>query len=80
VSPKNVDVNDAKNAVALKLPYYCTPAMVVAIDELPLTNNGKIDKRALTILAVKMQEQEVTQLEEVVTFQMHQNIGSSVLL
>jgi D-alanine--poly(phosphoribitol) ligase subunit 1 len=34
------------------LPYYCTPALVLALDELPITSRGKIDKRALTILAV----------------------------
>ena len=59
VTPRNVDIHEAKDAVSAKLPYYCTPALVVALDDLPLTDNGKIDKRALTIIAVRMQEQKV---------------------
>ena len=56
VSPKSVDITAAKNAVEKSLPYYCTPAVIIALDELPMTARGKIDKRMLTIMAVNHQE------------------------
>jgi D-alanine--poly(phosphoribitol) ligase subunit 1 len=52
VSPGSVNIEEAKNAVKAALPYYCMPSIIIALEELPLTSNGKIDKRALTILAV----------------------------
>ena len=62
VSPRTVDVEAARQAVAATLPYYCTPKFVLALDEPPLTSRGKIDKRALMRLAAAydeaMQEQE----------------------
>ena len=56
VSPKSVDVEDAKEAVAEALPYYCTPAFVIALEELPLTSRGKVDKRLLMDLATEYSE------------------------
>ncbi len=56
VTPKNIDSEVAKQAVAKALPYYCTPGLVIALDELPLTNRGKIDKRSLTAMAVAEEE------------------------
>ncbi len=63
VRPGHVDVESAKNQVAHLLPYYCTPSLVLAMDELPVTSRGKIDKRALTILAVAHQQQQSRMLE-----------------
>ncbi|MGD9047315.1 MAG: amino acid adenylation domain-containing protein [Anaerolineae bacterium] len=51
VSPQTVDVDLAKETVASALPYYCTPALVVAMDELPMTSRGKVDKRKLLEIA-----------------------------
>ena len=67
VSPGTVDVEAARQAVASTLPYYCTPALVLAMDELPVTSRGKVDKRALLSLAREQQEPEAEQskLQEV---------------
>lgn len=56
VSPRAVDVAEARQAVSAALPYYCTPKFVLALDELPLTSRGKIDKRALMRLAMAYDE------------------------
>lgn len=51
VSPRTVDVDAAKKAVADQLPYYCTPKFVIDLEELPKTPRGKIDKRLLLEMA-----------------------------
>ncbi|MEZ4635781.1 MAG: amino acid adenylation domain-containing protein [Caldilineaceae bacterium] len=51
VRPSSVDVDAAREAVAKSLPYYCTPAFVLALDDFPVTSRGKVDKRALLELA-----------------------------
>ncbi len=51
VSPRTVDVAEAKQAVADQLPYYCTPKFIIDLDELPKTPRGKIDKRLLLEMA-----------------------------
>jgi acyl-coenzyme A synthetase/AMP-(fatty) acid ligase len=51
VSPQTVDADLAKETVASTLPYYCTPALVVTMDEFPMTSRGKVDKRELLEMA-----------------------------
>ncbi|RSN45208.1 peptide synthetase [Amycolatopsis sp. WAC 04197] len=51
VQPETVDPLAARQAVADMLPYYCTPEVVHALPELPMTDRGKIDKRLLAELA-----------------------------
>ena len=51
VSPAGVDTATAREAVAGALPYYCVPVAVHALDELPQTPRGKIDKALLRALA-----------------------------
>jgi D-alanine--poly(phosphoribitol) ligase subunit 1 len=51
VTPQSVDVDLAKETVASTLPYYCTPALVVAMDEFPMTSRGKVDKTELLEIA-----------------------------
>jgi non-ribosomal peptide synthetase component E (peptide arylation enzyme) len=53
VAPQAVDVDLAKETVASTLPYYCTPALVVAMDEFPMTSRGKVDKKELLEIAVE---------------------------
>ncbi|GAB3998536.1 hypothetical protein GCM10029992_24620 [Glycomyces albus] len=52
VEPASVDPVLARDAVAATLPYYCVPDAVRAVDALPVTGRGKIDKSALSRLAL----------------------------
>lgn len=51
VCPQSSDIEAGRALIAQKLPYYCMPAMVIAMAELPMTDRGKVDKRALLALA-----------------------------
>lgn len=53
VSPATIDEACAKTAVSDKLPYYCVPKFVLAMDELPRTDRGKINKRLLMEMAIE---------------------------
>ena len=59
VSPTTVDPEVAKQAVADALPYYCVPAFVLAMEELPMTSRGKIDKRLLMEMATEYHEKQL---------------------
>ncbi len=50
VTPASVDTDAALQTVAHALPYYCVPSQIVAVDELPVTVRGKVDKARLTAL------------------------------
>lgn len=47
VTPASIDPEAARETVARALPYYCVPSRVVAVDELPVTSRGKVDRRML---------------------------------
>ena len=47
VSPAGVDVQAVRDDLAARLPNHMVPAVVVALDALPTTPNGKIDRGAL---------------------------------
>jgi D-alanine--poly(phosphoribitol) ligase subunit 1 len=71
VSPMSVDTEAAKESVAAALPYYCTPALVLALYQLPLTSRGKIDKKLLMQLALKHQATESGQRETAVQVELN---------
>lgn len=56
--PATVDVDTARASVVAALPYYCTPAMIIPMDEFPMTSRGKVDKRMLLHLVADQPEAE----------------------
>lgn len=56
VQPASVDLSQAKQAIVDRLPYYCSPEMIIPLEQFPMTTRGKVDKRALTIMAVEKLE------------------------
>ncbi len=44
---KKLDINDLREFVAQKLPDYMVPSYFVALDKIPLTPTGKVNRRAL---------------------------------
>lgn len=63
VSPQNIDPEIIKKQVAEILPYYCVPAIVVTMPELPMTNRGKIDRKKLLDMIPKQQQEETAIVE-----------------
>jgi amino acid adenylation domain-containing protein len=49
VTTSNLDMSGLKDYLALSLPDYMIPALFVPMQQLPLTANGKIDRRALPV-------------------------------
>jgi amino acid adenylation domain-containing protein len=58
VSPADVNIAEATQAVESALPYYCMPAAVHAMAAFPLTSRGKVDKAELRRLATESDESE----------------------
>src|SRR5688572_14930819 len=43
----NINASELRQSLSEQLPDYMVPSFIVALDELPLTRNGKIDSKAL---------------------------------
>ncbi|RDB23709.1 Nonribosomal peptide synthetase sirP [Hypsizygus marmoreus] len=60
VTPATVDVDVVRQATAKTQPYYAVPTQFLALDEFPMTRNGKIDKRELHALVDARKHQRNT--------------------
>lgn len=47
VSDTEIDTNDIKQQLSLYVPEYMIPAVLVQVNEIPLTSNGKVDRNKL---------------------------------
>jgi D-alanine--poly(phosphoribitol) ligase subunit 1 len=47
VSPGTVSPDAARRTVEERLPYYSVPTVILPVDRLPVTDRGKVDRRAL---------------------------------
>jgi D-alanine--poly(phosphoribitol) ligase subunit 1 len=54
VTPASLDPQRCREAVAAALPYYCVPAVVHALPQLPMTGRGKVDREALRRFAMDL--------------------------
>ena len=54
VSQKEITVSELRSYLAGKLPDYMIPSYFVQIEKVPLTPNGKIDKKALNKYGTKL--------------------------
>lgn len=64
VRPASVNVEECRKAIREKLPYYCQPAIIVALPEFPVTPRGKTDKRALLEPVQKNNNQRTASIRE----------------
>lgn len=60
VSPRLCKIDTIEEYVKRRQPYYAVPSRFHILDSLPLTANGKIDKKALKALASSPEEDAVT--------------------
>ncbi|MFW5968626.1 MAG: AMP-binding protein, partial [Persicimonas sp.] len=56
VTPASVDIERAREIVAETLPYYCVPPILIALDDIPTTNRGKVDRSTLEEIAAEYRE------------------------
>jgi amino acid adenylation domain-containing protein len=62
ISPASACPHEAAQQVKARLPYYCAPSLVLALDDLPKTPRGKLDKRLLLKMAADEIELQAVEL------------------
>ncbi|HCJ13946.1 MAG TPA: non-ribosomal peptide synthetase, partial [Erysipelotrichaceae bacterium] len=56
VGEKKLDFSEIKDQLSINLPEYMIPAYMMQIDQIPLTKNGKLDRRALPDIVAMRKE------------------------
>jgi amino acid adenylation domain-containing protein len=56
ISPCSLEISKVRDFLQHKLPNYMIPNALVILDKLPLTSNGKVDRRALPIPDLSRQD------------------------
>ncbi|KAF7320141.1 Nonribosomal peptide synthetase 12 [Mycena kentingensis (nom. inval.)] len=51
VTPSSIDLAQVRDATAAVQPNHAVPTQYLALDDFPMTKNGKVDKRALVVYA-----------------------------
>jgi len=65
VSDEELSVSDLRNMLGNTLPEYMIPSYMMQIDKIPVTRNGKIDKRALPKIETKSESEYIAPRNEI---------------
>ena len=68
VADRAIPIKDIRKELSITLPGYMIPSYIMQIDEIPMTFNGKLDKRALKeieIISDREYVEPVTKLEKI---------------
>lgn len=65
VIPSSANIEELYSTIVSSLPYYCVPANIYTLEEIPLTKRGKVDKRKLHEFAIQSLRKEHTAKEGV---------------
>lgn len=58
VMDKKISTSDLKNYISKLVPEYMVPNFFIFLDKLPLTSNGKVDRKALLAMEVKVEKKK----------------------
>ena len=80
VSEEKINVKKLKKALNIKLPEYMIPTKFIQLEEMPLTQNGKIDRRELLKYSDELNEEEDyvkprNKLEEIIANTWYEVLG-----
>ena len=64
VEDKTVDAFEIREKLSENLPYYMLPAYIIQIERIPITKNGKLDRKALPEPSVKTEKDYVAPMNE----------------
>ncbi|MCS0670058.1 non-ribosomal peptide synthetase [Cytobacillus firmus] len=56
-APLGISLSKLKRKLAARLPHYMVPSQFIVMDELPLTQNGKVDKKKLLKIKISAKEE-----------------------